>query len=389
MTGGDVWLDAAGGVPPSPAVARAMADAAARLWAHDTGVHDRAAATADALDEARGRVAALIGAPPDEVVFTSGPVESRVTAVAGLREGAAALGDHAVGTALEHPSTLWALRRAEARGCPFTAVAVEADGAVAPAAVAGAVTDRTAVVCLHHGQEDVGTVNDVPALVDAARGAREDVRVFVDACATAGLVPVDVAAWGADAVAVGGAALGVPGGIGALWVRPGARMIPLLGGTAQEGGRRAGAVNVAGAVGMGVAAQEAAACLDGEARRRRALGSRLWDGLRALGDVRLNGPPVEGRIPGNVHVSVGGVTGETLAVTLAAHGVAVSPGSACSALAGKSSPVLEAMGQEPPWTLASILATIGPGTGEGEVDAALSTISAAVAALRAHSLARP
>ena len=126
-----------------------------------------------------------------------------------------------------------------------------------------------------------------------------------------------------------------------------------------------------------------------DAARRTALAGRLWAGLDALGAVRLNGPPVGERVPGNVQASVGGVLGETLAVTLAAHGVAVSPGSACSALAGKASPVLEAIGVEAPWSLGSVLFTVGPRTTAGDVDEALARIGEVVRALRAQSLAGP
>lgn len=383
-----VDLDAAGGVAPSDAVRAAMAGAAG-LWAYETGGHDAAARTEDAVEAARADVAALIGADPADVVFTSSPAESRVTAVRGLRDASPGLGSHAVASALEHPAVTWALRRAEAGGNPWTACDVRADGLLDPAAVGAAVRDDTALVCVHHGQEDVGAVNDVAALVAAARDRRPEARVHVDACATAGLVPVDVAAWDADAVSLGGPALGCPGGVAALWVRPGARLVPLVGGTLQQDGRRAGSLNVPGVAGMGAAAREAREGMGDDARRRTALAQRLWAGLDALGDVRLNGPPVARRIPGNVQASVGGVTGETLAVTLAAHGVAVSPGSACSALAGKASPVLEAMGVDAPWSLGSVLFTVGPRATEDDVDEALARIADVVGRLRAQSLSRP
>lgn len=379
-----ILLDHAAGTPPHPDLVAAWRAAMDAHWAATGGVHAASSEARDALDAARDDVARLIGADGDDIVFTAGPTEARVTAIAGMMDANAALGTHAVASALEHPSVLWALRRREAAGDEWTAAPAGADGALDPARVADAVRDDTALVCVHHAQADVGTVQDVAGIVAAVRRRRPGVRVHVDAAAAAGVLPVDVARYGADAVSLGGPALGLPGWVGALWVRPGARLTPLVGGGQQQWGRRAGAEDVPAAVAMAWAARRAAGRDDAPGLTRRA--QRLWDGLASLGDVRLNGPPVAQRLPGNVHASFGGVTGETLAVALAAHGVAVSPGSACSALAGKASPVLEAMGVEPPWSLASVLFSLAPGGDDRDVDEALRRIEACLRGLRRHRI---
>jgi cysteine desulfurase len=199
---------------------------------------------------------------------------------------------------------------------------------------------------------------------------------------------VDAMGWGADAVPLGGGPVGAPPWVGALAVRPGARLYPLIEGGLQEAGKRAGAENLPAIVGLGAAAEIALAEMDDRAARMRALTDRLLAGLLEVPDVRLNGPR-EARIPGHVQVSAGWVEGETLTLALAERGVAASPGSACTAHAGKAAPVLEAIGLEPPWTHSAVLFTLRASTTEAEVERAVSAFAESVAALRAISPLAP
>ena len=192
----------------------------------------------------------------------------------------------------------------------------------------------------------------------------------------------------ADALVVGGPALGAPAWAGALVVRPGARLHPLIEGGIEEGGKRAGPEALPAIAALGAAAELARAEMTGRGARMAALAERLTAGLLAVPDVRLNGPR-EGRIPGHVQVSAGWVEGETLALALAARGVAVSPGSACTAHGGKAAPVLEAIGLEPPWTHSAILLTLRWTTTEAEVDEAVAAFAESVASLRAMSPLAP
>lgn len=379
------YFDHAAAARLHPEVRQVMVAALQDLWASPSAVHGEGARSAEALEEARRDVAALIGAAPDDVVFTGGTTEARVLAVRGLRSANAGLGTHAVASTLEHPAVMWALRTGEREGLPWTAVGVDAEGRIVAADLAAAVRDDTALVCVHHGQGDIGVVQDVVALGAAVRRRRADVRIHVDACETAGVLPVDVAALDADALSLGGPAMGAPPWAGALWTRPGARLHPLLGGGLQEGAKRAGAEDLPGIVGLGRAARRARSAMQADMMRRRAAAGRLAAGLLAIEGVRLNGPPVPERLPGHVQVSVEGVEGETLAVALAARGVAVSPGSACTAHAGKAAPALEAIGLRAPWTHSAVLFTAGPEVCDEEVDRAVAATRAAVAALRAMS----
>jgi cysteine desulfurase len=382
------YLDHAAATPLDPRVREAMLPFLGEDFGSPSSVHDWGRAPAEALERARGQVARLVGADVDEVIFTSGAVEARNLAVKGLLRGGRARGRHVVASAVEHPATIAACRTAAREGASLDLVPVDAEGRIAPGDLAAALRDDTVLVAAVHGQPDIGTLQDVPALVAAVRAAQPDARVAVDAGETAGLVPVEMAALDADALVIGGTALGAPPWAGALVVRPGARLHPLIEGGIEEAGKRAGAEALPAIAALGAAAEIAEAEMTERAARMRALGERLIRGLLAVPDVRLNGPRRE-RIPGHVQVSAGWVEGESLALALSARGVAVSPGSACTAHGGKAAPTLEAIGLEPPWTHSAVLFTLRWTTTEAEVDAAAAAFADAVAALRAMSPLAP
>lgn len=381
------YLDHAASSPLDPRVREAMAPFLGAEFGSPSSLHDWGRAPAAALERARAQVAALVGADEDWVIFTAGAVEARNLAVTGLVRGNRARGRHIVAGAVEHPATLAACRTAEREGATLDLVPVDDEGRIAAADLAGALRDDTVLVALVQGQPDIGTLQDVSALVGAVRVRHPEVRVVVDAGESAGLVPVDMTTLRADALVVGGPALGAPPWAGALVVRPGARLHPLIEGGIEEGGKRAGPEAVPAAVALGAAAEIALAEMDGRATRMAALTERLLAGLLAVPDVRLNGPRRD-RIPGHVQVSAGWVEGESLALAMAARGVAVSPGSACTAQ-GKAAPALEAIGLEPPWTHSAVLLTLRWTTTEAEVDAAVATFADSVAALRAVSPLAP
>ena len=382
------YLDHAAGRPLDPRVRAAMAAAAGWTPASTQGLHEDARRGAEAVEEARAHVAALIGAPPEAVILTAGATEARNLAVKGLLAANRALGRHVVASAVEHPATLSCCRTATRDGGALTLVGVDGEGRIAPGALGAAVGDDTSLVCVVHGQAEVGAVQDVPALVAAARATRREALVVVDAEETAGLLPVDVDTIGCDALVVGGGVMAAPPWTGALYVRPGTRLHPLLEGGLQERGKRAGPEDVVGIAGLGEAARIAAAEMDARAAAMRALRDRLAGALLAVGGVRLNGPEGDGRLPGNLQVSVAGVEAEALTLRLATRGVACSPGSACSA-AGKASPVLEAMGVEATLAHSALLLTLDWRLSVEDVDAAAAVIAAEIAALRAISPVAP
>jgi cysteine desulfurase len=382
------YLDHAAASPLDPRVRAAMAPFLDEHFGSPSSLHEWGRRPAEALEEARARVAALVSCDPERVIFTSGATEARNLAIAGLLAGNRALGRHIVASAVEHPAALAACRSAARDGAALDLVGVDALGHIDPAALAAAMRDDTALVHLVHGQPDIGTLQDLPPLVAAARARRPEARIVVDAGETAGLVPLDATALDADAVVIGGGPVGGPPWTGALLVRPGARLHPLIQGGLQEHGKRAGAEDVPGIVGLGVAAAIAREEFEARAAAMATLTRRLTAGLLAVDDVRLNGDP-DARIPGHVQVSAGWVEGESLCLAMAARGVAVSPGSACTANAGKAAPALEAIGLEPPWTHSAVLLTLRASTTEAEVDRAVAAFAESVAALRAMSPLTP
>jgi cysteine desulfurase len=378
------YLDHAASAPLDEATRAVMARALECLGGPDA-LHPAGAPAARMLETARTQVAALIGADRDEIIFTAGATEARNLAVKGLLAANRPLGSHLVLSAIEHPAVMSIARSRLRDGQPVSVTAVDPLGRIDPATLADAVSLHTCVVSIHHAQHEVGTIQDVDALVAAVRARHDDVRVHVDAAESAGTLPVDVAAIGADTVTIGGTALGAPAWAGALWLRPGARLHPLIEGGAQEAGKRAGPVDLAGAVALGAAAHRTRTVRADRAARLRRQSAVLAERILTVPDVRLNGPSVAERLPGHLQVSVRGVTGESLALALATRGVCVSPGSTCSANAGKASPTLEAMGVDAVWTHAAILMTLGDCTTDGELAVAADAFAAAVADLRAMS----
>ena len=384
MTTGGAYLDHAAASPLDPRVRDAMAPFTGRDFGSPSSLHEWGRRPAEALERARAQVAALVGCDPEWVIFTSGATEARNLAIHGLLAGNRALGRHAVATAVEHPAALAALRSAAREGGELDLVGVDGLGRVAPADLAAAIRDDTALVHLVHGQPDIGTLQHLPPLTGAVREAGAEARLVVDAGETAGLVPLDIGSLGADALVLGGGSIGGPAWTGALVLRPGARLHPLIEGGLQEHGKRAGAEDMPGIVGLGAAAEIAKAEMEARRATMAPLTMRLTAGLLGVDDVRLNGDP-DARIPGHVQVSAGWVEGESLCLALAARGVAVSPGSACTAHAGKAAPVLEAIGLEAPWTHSAVLFTLRATTTRVEVDLAIGAFAESVAVLRGMS----
>ena len=260
-------------------------------------------------------------------------------------------------------------------------VAAGPTGAVAPADLREALREDSVLVCLTHAQAEIGTVADLGPLIAAARSTDARPTVHVDAALTTGLLDVDVTTLGADLVTVGAGPMGAPLWTGALWVSPETRLHPLVEGGDQESGKRAGHVSLPGVVGLGAAADLAVRERALRERILRERTARLVSGLLTVDGVRLNGPPVEERLPGHVQVSVAGADSESLTLMLAVRGVAASPGSACTG-AGKSSPVLEAIGLEAPWVHSAVLFTMASTTTDHEIDTAIAAFADAVRALR-------
>lgn len=339
-----LYVDHAATTPMRPEVAEAMRPYEGDMFGNPSGVHGIARRAKDALEEARERVAQLLGCEPLEVVFTGGGTESDNLAVKGAALASGRRGG-VVTVATEHEAVLQSAEFLSRLGCPVTIVDVDENGLVAPEAVAAAVTDETAVVSVMWANNETGVIQPVSEVAAAVRRVSGSVVVHTDAVQAA--VSEDVTADGLDLLTIAGHKLGGPKGVGALIVRSGIPLEPVMHGGGQELGRRSGTHNVAGAVGLATALESAVADRDrfrrdvGEARRR--FEERLTS---KLADVVINAPE-DRRLVQHSHVRIPGIRNETVLIRLDRAGVAASAGSACQSGASSPSHVLTAMGMTP------------------------------------------
>lgn len=345
---------------------------------HDLGRRARAA-----VERARGQVASLIDAEPEEIVFTSGATEANNLAIRGLAAGrlrgpAGSGRDQLVVPKTEHRSVLDPIERLEREGLVVLAPDVDRHGIVRRAEFEALLGPRTLLVSVMLANNETGVLQPVEALTSAAR--RVGALVHTDAVQALGRISVRVSALGVDAMSLSAHKVYGPKGVGALWLRDHAEIEPIMFGGGQEHGLRSGTLNVPGIVGFGEAAAIAERVLEEESMRLTRLRDRLWSGLREqVPGVRLNGHP-SARLPGNLHVSFAGIDAEALMALVPE--VAVSTGAACHAGAGEPSHVLSAMGVEPQVLVSSLRFGLGRTTTEAEVETTIGLFARAARRLR-------
>jgi cysteine desulfurase len=370
-----IYLDYNATTPVDPAVADAITHALHELWGNPSSAHEYGKAAHAAVDRARGRLAALLGAEPDEIVFTGGGSEASNQAIKGtcLRRSPDQI--HVITTAVEHPATLQPVEFLRRLGCTVTILPVDQHGFVDPDDVRRAITPRTALVTVMHSNNEVGTLMPVKEIAAVCR--ERGVLVHTDCAQSLGKVPVDVRELGVDLLTVAGHKLYAPKGVGALFVRRGVALEPLIHGAGHEGGRRAGTENVPYIVGLGVAAEVAAKSLPAAAERLRQLRDRLHQKLAAaLGErLTLNGHP-ERRLPNTLNVNFAGHVGSELLAKV--PGVAASTGSACHEGKVSVSSVLRALGVPAEIGRGAVRLTVGRFSTEDEIDAAAELFVRAV-----------
>ncbi len=367
------YLDHASTSPARPEAVAAMSAWLGRVTGDPGRIHAEGLAARHAVEEARQAVAALVGARPREIVFTSGATES----IAAAAWGASELGPHQVLSAVEHS----AVRASAAAAGSVSVVGVDRAGRVDPDEMAAAVEPGTALVHLQAANHEVGTLQPVAELVTRCRS--RGVLVHVDAAQAAGHVGVDVHALGADLVSLSAHKLGGPPGIGALVVRRGLRLRPLLQGGDQERARRAGLENVPAIAGFGAAcaalAADGGASLAAEAARQRSLTDRVLAAAPGLDGVVVHGDPVD-RVPHLVCLGIRGIEPQAVLLGLDRAGIAAHSGSACSSEALEPSPVLEAMGLD---AQHSLRVSVGWDSTDAGIDALLEALPRVIAGLRA------
>lgn len=375
-------FDAHAAVPVLPAAAEAAARAAVEAWGNPSSVHEDGRRARAALDVARERVAAALGARPREVVFTSGATEALGLAIAGAARARAEVGRRVVVSAVEHPAVLDAADALAPEGFEVVRVAPRADGGVDPDAFLAAAGPGTVVAALQAANHETGAVMPVAAVAAALRA--RGVLTVCDAAVAAGVLDVRPEALGADLIAFSGPKLGAPRGTGALFVRRRTRLVPVQRGGPQEERLRGGMEDVPGAVGFAVAFEDALATRVARVARLEPLRRRLRDALLALPGTVAAGP-ADGGLPGVVTVAFDGCEGEALLVNLDLEGVSVSTGSACAVGGTEASPVLLAMGWPARRAASTLRFTFRDGVDADDVARVAASVAAVVARLRAMS----
>ncbi|MDE1172047.1 MAG: cysteine desulfurase family protein [Verrucomicrobium sp.] len=375
-------LDHQGGGPLSPAVRAAMAPFLEEAFP-STALHRGGLAARDGLDKARAQVASLIGAAPEEIVFTSGGTESANLAVLGYARANRSKGTHLILAATEHAAVLRCAEALEAEGFTHSFLPVDSEGRVIVAALKEALRPGTILVAVHWANHEVGTLQPVAALAALCR--ERGIAFFSDAGAAAGWTPVDIRTAPVSLLSLSPYRFGGPKGTGALYVARGTALSPLLLGGSQENGLRAGTENLPAIAGAGAAAEEARGDLSQRIWRTGQLQRRLWDALSAqVPGLELNGPlPGPDRSVQNLNWSARGVEGEAQVLLCDMRGLLLSSGAACVSRDLRVSHVLAAMGLPSRRGLENVMATLGPETTEAEADKAAAIYEAALAKLRA------
>lgn len=378
-----VYLDHAATTPPLPEVAEAMAPYLADRFGNPSALYALGRESQSAIEESRKKVARLIGAAPEEVYFTSGGSESDNMALVGTLIANASKGNHLITTDVEHHAVLETARFLEKQGYDATFAGVDSKGVVDPGDVQRAIKPGTVLVSVMHANNEVGTIEPVAEIARICREA--GVYMHTDAVQTVGNIPVSVDELGVDMLSISGHKLYGPKGVGAIYIRKGTRISRFIHGGEQERGMRAGTENIAGIVGLGVAAEVAASELSEKVPRTAGLRDRLIDGLLgSIEDVCLNGHE-KLRLPNNAHFGIRFIEGEAICLQLDTVGICASTGSACSSETLEPSHVLLAMGVPALDAHGSVRFSLGRGTADEDIDYVLEKFPPVVRRLRAMS----
>lgn len=378
-----VYLDNTATTPLLPEAREAMMPYLGDIFGNPSSLHDWGDGAREAIESAREQVAQLIGANADEVIFTGSGTESNNFAVKGLALAQQNKGKHVVVSAIEHFSVLHSAKTLEKWGFEVSEIPVDKYGVVNPDDVRRSLRKDTVLVSIMHANGEVGTIEPIQEIARITR--EQKIPFHTDAVATAGTIPVNVAELGVDALSLAGNQFYGPKGVGALWVRKGVRIIPLLDGGIQEGGKRAGTENIPAIVGLGKAAELAEAHMTERIKQLVPLRDRL---LKELPDriehVVVTGHP-HNRLPGHASFCVEFIEGESMLMLLNSKGIAVSSGSACTSRALKASHVLIAMGLSHEIAQGSILFTLGIDNTNQDIDYVLEVMPSIVDRLRQMS----
>ena len=378
-----IYLDYAATTPTHPEVVKAMLPYFSDAFGNPSSICFYGQEAKGAMEEARAKVAGLIGAFDEEIVFTSGGTEADNFAFEGIAFANEDKGNHIITSPIEHHAVIETCKFLQRRGFVVTYLPVDGYGLVDPDDVKRAITDKTIFISVMHANNEVGTIEPITEIGKIAREA--GIYFHTDAVQTVGHIPMDVNELGVDLLSMSAHKLYGPNGVGALYIRKGTKLIPFMHGGDQERRRRAGTQNVPGIVGFGKAAGLAQQEMGEEAKRLIYLRDKLIKGvLERIDHSRLNGCLLK-RLPNNVNVSIDYVEGESMVLNLDLEGICASTGSACSSSSLEPSHVLLAMGLSSQQAHGSLRLTLGKWTTEEEIGRVLEVLPRIVAKLRAMS----
>ena len=376
-----IYFDHNATTPVDPSVADAIVRVLREDYGNASSVHRLGQQAKSILDEARTAVCTLIGAEPSELVFTSGGTEADNFALRGAAEALEPTGrKHLIATAIEHEAVLVTFKALARRGWKTTLLPVGTTGIVEPQALEEALTDDTAIVSVMHANNELGTIQPVAELARIAHG--RGALFHTDAVQSVAKIPVNVRAMGFDLLSLSAHKFNGPKGAGALWIKRGTRIAPILTGGKHERTRRAGTENVPGIAGLGAAAAAAQKKMTAEGARVGILRDRLErEVLERVPGTQVNGAR-EPRVPNTSNISFDRVEAESLLIALDLEGIAVSTGAACSSGTLEPSHVLRAMGLPTQRAQNSIRFSLGAGNTDAEIDYLLEKLPRAVEKLR-------
>lgn len=378
-----VYADNAATTSTSKAVLEAMMPYLTEVYGNPSSLHKCGRTAKAAVTEARERIAVLLGAKPGEIYFTASGSEADNWAIKGAAHAHMNRGKHIISTKIEHHAVLHALESLEKEGFEVTYLDTDDVGRVTPEAVVSAMRDDTILVAVMYANNEVGTIEPIREIAASVKAKNPKTLVFTDAVQAVGAVEINVAELGVDMLAMSGHKIHAPKGIGALYIRNGARILNLIDGGGQERSRRGGTENVPYIVGMAKALEDAVEGIF-ENPRVEKMRDRLIDGITKIPNVRLNGPR-EGRLPGNVNVSFEFIEGESLLLLLDMAGIYASTGSACSSASLEPSHVLLTIGVPVEQAHGSLRLSIGRDTTDEDIDYILEKLPPIVERLREMS----
>ena len=383
---GTVYLDHAGTTPLDSKVLEAMVPYFTQHFGNPSSLHSVGQEARYALDEARERVAGVLNCRSREIVFTAGGTESDNAAIHGVATALHETGNHIVTSSVEHHAVLHACQYLESQGFEVTYLSVDADGMVQPEAVYNAINERTTLVSIMYGNNEIGTINPIAEISKAvARRASELERTIVmhtDGVQAAGFLDLNLRNMGVDMMSLSGHKFYGPKGTGALYIRRGTPLLPLIQGGGQERERRSGTENIPGIIGFSAALEAADAQRDEVSVHCTALRDRIIQHIAEnIPDCHLNGHETQ-RLPNNVNFSFQGIEGEAILLGLDVAGIAASSGSACSSGSLEPSHVLLALAQSAELARGSLRVTLGRENTVEEVDYFLGVLDRLVPQLR-------